>query len=144
MNRRRVRLVPQPSVGAPISELNTTPLIDVMLVLLIMFIVTIPIATHGVEIDLPTRPDVPAPEPQVHRLVLDRAGGLTLDGAPIAGAAIRTRLEGIKRANPLAILHFQTEGAARYEDFDRVLAEVKKAGVERLGFVGNHDFAASF
>ena len=83
MPRRRARpFIPPASAGTPISELNTTPLIDVMLVLLIMFIVTIPIATHKVRIDLPTGP-YPHVEPQVHELALDANGGLSWDGAAL-------------------------------------------------------------
>jgi biopolymer transport protein ExbD len=131
-------------VGAPISDLNTTPLIDVMLVLLIMFIITIPLSTHAVKMDLPSGPPPRTQiEPETHLLAMDPAGRLLLDGAPVAEAALRARLRGIEDANPLATFHFRVDGTARYEDFDRVLAEVKKAGVQNLGFVGNQDFAGA-
>jgi biopolymer transport protein ExbD len=126
--------------GSPIGEINTTPLIDVMLVLLIMFIITIPLATHGVKMDLPTGIGKPNAEPTVHKLVMNPAGTLALDGTPVAEADLRGRLRGIENANPLAQFHFQVDGTARYEDFDRVLAEVKKAGIQNLGFVGNQSF----
>lgn len=146
MPDRRRRLAPafQADVGRPISELNTTPLIDVMLVLLIMFIITIPIATHGVKMDLPSGPPpVASAEPETHRLAMDSAGRLHFDGAPVAESALAPRLGAMRAANPLAVLQFQVEGEARYEDFDRVLALVKGAGVERLGFVGNERFAGT-
>ena len=131
--------------GSPIAEVNTTPLIDVMLVLLIMFIITIPIATHSVKIDLPVGPPPPTAElePEKHVLAMDSAGALMLDGAPLAEGDVRGRLRGIEDRNPLAQFHFQVDGTARYENFDRVLAEVKKAGVQNLGFVGNQQFAGT-
>jgi biopolymer transport protein ExbD len=141
MRRRSLSPAYDATQGAPFSEINTTPLIDVMLVLLIMFIITIPVATHGVKMDLPTRPLVDQAEPETHKLALDGGGRLFFDGAPIAEAALPARLKAMDEANPLSALTFQIEGEARYEDFDRVLALVKGAGVDRLGFVGNHDFA---
>ena len=129
--------------GSPIADVNTTPLIDVMLVLLIMFIITIPIATHGVKIDLPSKPTETPLKPQTHKLVMNAAGTLRLDGAPVAEADLRGRLHGLEDANPKAEFQFQVDGTARYEDFDRVLAEVKKAGIQNLGFVGNQAFAGA-
>jgi biopolymer transport protein ExbD len=125
---------------APISALNTTPLIDVMLVLLIMFIVTIPIMTHKVEVDLPTGPPPPQAPPEIHDLAMDVAGRLRWDGAPIGEAALPARLAAFKARGPNAVLHFRAAGETRYEDFDRVLAVLKRAGIERLGFVGNDRF----
>ncbi len=129
------------STGAPISDLNTTPLIDVMLVLLIMFIMTVPIATHKVPVDLPAGP--PRTEtlpPIVHRLDLDAAGRLAWNGTPIAAAELPARLAAVK-AEARSELHFRTDAATRYEDFDRVLAQVKGAGITRLGLVDNQRFA---
>ena len=140
MPRRRARpFIPPASAGTPISELNTTPLIDVMLVLLIMFIVTIPIATHKVRIDLPTGP-YPHVEPQVHELALDANGGLSWDGAALGESALPAVLAGIQSRQPDALLKLRADGLTRYEVFDRVLATVKRSGVERLGFVGNERF----
>lgn len=128
----------------PISDLNTTPLIDVMLVLLIMFIVTIPIANHSVRIDLPVGPP-PAvqAEPAVHRLDIDAAGRLFWDGAPVAESALPARLGAVREAGPDAVLHLRAAAETRYETFDRVLAAVKQAGVERLGFPDNRVHAAA-
>ncbi|HEY0148284.1 MAG TPA: biopolymer transporter ExbD [Allosphingosinicella sp.] len=126
--------------GSPMSGINTTPLIDVMLVLLIMFIITIPLATHGVKIDLPNGPTPIASEPVTHKLAMNDAGALTLDGAAVTEADLSGRLRGLEDANPMSQFQFQVDGSARYEDFDRVLAEVKKAGIQNLGFVGNQAF----
>ena len=142
MTRHR-RLPPVYNIdnGSPIAEVNTTPLIDVMLVLLIMFIITIPLTTHAVKMDLPVGPPPPNLAPVTHKLVMSPAGALTLNGAAVAEADLRGRMRGLEDANPKAQFQFQVDGTARYEDFDRVLAEVKKAGVQNLGFVGNETFA---
>ncbi len=140
MRRRLAHRAFAAPADAPISALNTTPLIDVMLVLLIMFIVTIPMMTHKVDVDLPTVPSKPQPPPEVHVLAMDDAGRLAWDGAPLAEAALPARLAGFKARGPSAELHFRAEGETRYEDFDRVLAVLKRAEIERLGFVGNDRF----
>ena len=128
---------------APISDMNTTPLIDVLLVLLIMFIITVPVATHSVKLNLPTGvPSVPT-LPETHRLDMDASGRLAFDGTWISEATLAPRLVAMRRGNPDAVLHFRTDGAARYEDFDRTLAIVKRAGIERLGFLGNEGFVGA-
>ena len=126
---------------APMSELNTTPLIDVMLVLLIMFIITVPVATHKVPLDLPQGDGAPS-EPVVYRLELDAAGRIRLDGALLPDAALPGRLAAIS-ADPAGELHLRADGETPYDRFDRVLAAVKRAGVTRLGMVGNERFAAA-
>jgi biopolymer transport protein ExbD len=125
----------------PMSELNTTPLIDVMLVLLIMFIVTVPIATHKVPIDLPQGTSTPR-EPKIYRLELDSAGRISVNGAPVSDAALPGRLSAIA-AEPLSELHLRTHGETPYDRFDRVLAEIKRAGVTQLGMIDNERFVAS-
>ena len=131
-------------LGEPISELNTTPLIDVMLVLLIMFIVTIPIATHKVPLTLPGGVPPPiAAEPVVHLLDMDVAGRVYWDGAPTPEARLPALLAEMRASGPLAVLHFRADGETRYEDFDLVLAKVKKAGIERMGLIGNERFAGA-
>ena len=127
---------------APMSELNTTPLIDVMLVLLIMFIITVPVATHKVPLDLPQGPAAERSEPVVYRLELDSAGRIRLDGSLLPDAALPGRLAAIA-ADPAGELHLRADGETPYDRFDRVLAAVKRAGVTRLGMVGNERFAAT-
>jgi biopolymer transport protein ExbD len=145
MTQRR-RGIAYPTVAEqPISAINTTPIIDVMLVLLIMFIITIPVMTHKVEIELPQGvPPVVPIEPETHQLALDSGSRLTWDGAPIAESALPARLAAFRSAAPDGILHFRAEPETRYEDFDRVLADVKRSGIERLGFLGNDRFARAY
>ena len=138
--RKRTAYFPNPVDSEPMSELNTTPLIDVMLVLLVMFIITIPITTHKVDLDLPTVPgDL---EPQVFRLDMDSAGRLRWDGAPVEEAQLPVRLAAVLEAGPDASLEFRADGESRYEDFDRVLAVLKRSQISSLGLVGNERFAS--
>ncbi|MFA6112863.1 MAG: biopolymer transporter ExbD [Sphingomonas sp.] len=123
----------------PLSALNITPLIDVLLVLIVTMIITIPMMTHKVPIDLPTG-GIPTTETNViHRIDLNAAGQIALDGTPVDLVGLRSRLDAI-RADPNVQLQFSTDGAARYERFDQTLAVIKRAGITRLGFVGNERF----
>ncbi len=129
----------------PFVEINTTPLIDVLLVLLIMFIVTIPIQTHAVKLDLPGPPeatDYPPPDPIKNRVVITQAGQILWNDAPVSMAGLRHNLILTQRMEPLPELHLQPEPLARYELVDEVLAMTKQAGVRDMGFVGNDRYAA--
>ena len=122
----------------PISALNTTPLIDVLLVLLIMLIVTIPGATHKLPVDLPAGPPKTTPE-LPHRLDIAASGNLAWDGRAISDAELPALLAAT--AAESGVLQFRADEAARYERFATVLNTVKRAGVTRLGFVGNERMA---
>lgn len=127
-------------VEEPIGALNTTPLIDVMLVLLIMFIVTIPITTHKVAVDLPQGPPIVKPvKPVVYRLELDAAGRLSWDGTPVPHARLPGLLAAMRR-EPDSELHLRAHAETPYGVVDQVLARVKRAGVERLGLIDNQRF----
>ena len=123
---------------APIHDLNTTPLIDVMLVLLVMFIVTIPGTTDKVPLDLPEGPSSES-ERVVHRLELDAAGGIALDGRTVSQAELPALLAPIA-ADLSSDLHLRADGETPYDRFDHVLAIVKRAGITRLGMVDNARF----
>lgn len=140
MRRRRQIPFAAPEAQSPVSDLNTTPLIDVMLVLLIMFIVTIPMTTHKVPLDLPGGSTEGRSEPIVHRLNLDQAGRITLDGMTLDEADLPARLRTIG-AEAGSELHLRAEAETPYDSFDKVLAAVKRAGVVRLGLVDNQRFA---
>ena len=128
----RTARIPEP---VPFSGINVTPFIDVMLVLLIVMILSVPAMTHKVPIDLPGGTGTRGPEVP-HKLAIDRGGALFWDGRPISDAALPGALAALQ-ADPAGVLHMQTDPDARYERFDSVLAVVKRAGIERLGFVGN-------
>ena len=124
-------------------DINTTPLIDVMLVLLIMFIITIPIQTHAVKLDLPQNTNnVPPPiEPVKNKVVITAAGQVLWNGAPVNLVTLRQYLDLTQQMNPIPELHLQPEPNARYELVDEVLAVTKRAHVEKMGFVGNEAYA---
>ena len=129
--------------GEPIMDINTTPLIDVLLVLLIMFIITIPIQTHAVKLDLPQSSDAPPPpvDPIKNKVVITAGGALLWNGAPVNTDQLRQYLEVSQQMDPLPELHLQPESNARYETVDQVLAITKEARVEKMGFVGNEQYA---
>lgn len=133
--------------GEPMMEMNTTPLIDVMLVLLIMFIITIPIQTHAVKIDLP-QPDsnsTPPPiNPVQNKVIVDPAGQLTWNGSPVDDVTLSLYLEQTVSMSPEPELHFQPDPTARYERVDQVLAIIKRAQVSNMGFVGNEQYRNDF
>ena len=123
----------------PISEINTTPLVDVMLVLLIMFIITIPMTSHKVPVDLPTSGG--GTPPPAHRLDLDAAGRLYWDGQAISAGTLEARLAAFAADPRQPALHMNADAETRYERFDETLAAVRRAGIARLGFVGQNRFA---
>lgn len=120
----------------PMSGINTTPLIDVMLVLLIMFIITIPVTTNEIPINLPQPGPVASDQQVPHLLAIAQDGAVTIDGAPVQGELLTARLAAL-RDDPRAELQIRTDPAARYEVFAETLVVVKRAGITRLGFVGN-------
>jgi biopolymer transport protein ExbD len=126
----------------PMSEMNTTPLIDVMLVLLIMFIITIPISSHKVPIDTPSGPPTSA-MPTVHKLSLDAEGRTFWNGQPVDAAALRARLAAHVADPADPALQLMADAEARYERFDELLAQIRTAGVTNVGF-DNDRFAQAF
>ena len=130
--------------GEPMMDINTTPLIDVMLVLLIMFIITIPIQTHAVKLDLPQdQPNQQPPpiDPVKNKVVITAAGQVLWNGAPVELVTLRQYLDLTQQMNPVPELHLQPDPNARYELVDEVLAVTKRAHVEKMGFVGNEAYA---
>ncbi len=126
--------------GEPMMEINTTPLIDVMLVMIIMLIITIPPQTHAVKLDLPqnTPNDTPPPiDPIKNKVVVTADGQVLWNGAAVDLQQLRVFLEASQQINPVPELHLQPEPNARYELVDEVLAVTKQAKVSKMGFVGN-------
>lgn len=128
--------------GEPMVEMNTTPLIDVMLVLLIMFIITIPIQTHAVKIDLPQNapPTDSVVDPVKNKVTIDPAGVIAWNGSPIDLLTLRQYLEQSVKMPVEPELQFQPAPQTRYVVVDQALAEIKRAGVTKLGFVGNEQY----
>jgi len=128
--------------GEPMMDINMTPLIDVMLVLLIMFIITIPIQTHAVKLDLPVDSNAPPPpvDPVKNKVVITAGGQILWNGGAVDQNQLRQYLELLQQMNPIPELHLQPEPEARYELVDDVLAVTKRAHVEKMGFVGNEAY----
>ena len=133
--------------GEPMMDMNMTPLIDVLLVLLIMFIITIPIQTHAVKVDLPVndpRQSRPPVDPEKNKVSIDPAGVVSWNGAPVDEITLRQYLDTSAGMNPEPELHFQPDPAARYEVVDRTLAVIKRSQISKLGFIGNEQYRNDF
>jgi biopolymer transport protein ExbD len=131
--------------GSPMMEMNTTPLIDVMLVLLIMFIITIPVATHSVDIDLPVpNPNDPPPplvKPVVNKVSLTRDGQVLWNSEVITGGQLTQNLRTSKNMVPEPELQFQPDSEASYDLSSKVLSFIKESKVTKFGFVGNEAYS---
>jgi biopolymer transport protein ExbD len=129
--------------GEPMMDINTTPLIDVMLVLLIMFIITIPVQTHAVKLDLPqnsiTNP--PPIDPVKNEVSINNRDQVLWNGTPVDLTVLRQYLDQSQTLNPIPELHLRPAADARYEVVDNVLAVTKRAKVSKMGFIGNEAYA---
>jgi biopolymer transport protein ExbD len=129
----------------PIIEMNTTPLIDVMLVLLVMLIMTIPPQTHAIKLDLPAgTPPKLRVNPDANLLTIDRTGTLRWNGAVIDGNDLRQELAATRQMMPSPELHLRPDADARHGDVDQLLAAIKREQISRFGFVGNEAYLNTF
>ena len=122
--------------SAPMSDINMVPLIDVMLVLLVIFIVTAPLLTHAVKLDLPKVDSTPNQlKPDKIEFAIDATGQRYWNGAPVSRseAAARLAVEGKKQPQPE--LHLRADHAAAYRAVAETLADASKAGLSKIGFV---------
>jgi biopolymer transport protein ExbD len=130
--------------GSPMMEMNTTPLIDVLLVLLIMFIMSIPVATHAVNIDLPAPDPNPPPldmiDPIVNKIVLTPTNQILWNAEPISDPELVRNLQETLRFDIEPELQFEPEANASYELSAMVLNVIKASGVTKFGFVGNDKY----
>ena len=129
--------------GEPMMDINTTPLIDVMLVLLIMFIITIPIQTHAVKLDLPVNEENlnPPPIDPIKNVVYIMPNDAILwNGTPVDRVRLRQYMDLTLGMDPVPELHLQPDPNSRYEVVDEVLAETKRANITKMGFVGNEAY----
>jgi biopolymer transport protein ExbD len=132
-----------PESSEPMMEINTTPLIDVMLVLLIMIIMTIPVQSHAVKLDLPqSQQNNPPPiDPVKNKVVITPQGQVLWNGTAVDLTTLRQYLDLTTTMRPVPELHLQPDPQARYELVDEVLAVCKRARVTAMGFVGNEAYA---
>jgi biopolymer transport protein ExbD len=120
----------------PMSEMNVIPLVDVMLVLLVIFIVTAPVITHSVQMELPRASSTPSHETvDSVTLALDAAGRLFWDNQPLAEENLLQRLSDAVAANPELAVYLRADRDTRYEILARIMADAHRAGVARLAFV---------
>lgn len=128
--------------GAPMMDINTTPLIDVMLVLLIMFIITIPIQTHAVKLDLPVPTNTPSNvDPVFNQIDIDFLGNIYWNKQEVDQTTLLGYLKQAVARPEQPELRLHPEGLARYEVVDKVMATAQQAGVTKMGFVGNEQYA---
>ena len=118
------------------NEINMTPLVDVMLVLLIIFIITVPVMKHSVNIDLPrVSSQQELIKPQTLRLSVDADGSYFLDDARISDAELAPRLQAAAAQNPQPDLHIRGDKEVRYERVAQAMAAAQQAGLHKIGFI---------
>jgi len=127
---------------APVADINTTPLIDVLLVLLVMIIITIPVQLHSVNLNLPLgTPPPPDVRPEVVRIDIDPRSTVYWNGTAVASEdELRQKLQAAA-AQPVAPeVHVRPDRQARYDAFAEVMVAVNQAGLQKLGVVGSEQF----
>lgn len=126
----------QNSAQAPMAEINMIPLIDVMLVLLVIFIITAPLLTHAVKVDLPKASSVPSDaKPETVQLAIDAAGIVYWNGEVLDRSGWRSRMDAASGQRPQPEVHLRADGAVAYRRVAEVMADAATAGLTRIGFV---------
>ena len=121
---------------APMSEINVVPLVDVMLVLLIIFIITAPLLTHSVKIDLPKAESNPnITQPEHVELAIREDGSLFWNGEPVALEQLAPRFAAKVAQAPNTELHIRADKLAHYEHVARLMSIAAKAGLTKIGFI---------
>ena len=122
----------------PMSDINMTPLVDVMLVLVVIFIITAPLLASSIRLDLPrSGAATPNDAPAFVTVVLDRAGGTFLDEQPMSPAQLAERLAQAAQRNPDTEIHLRADQAVPYGRVVEVMGAAQKAGLNRIGFVAD-------
>jgi biopolymer transport protein ExbD len=120
----------------PMAEINMIPLIDVMLVLLVIFIITAPLLTHAVKVDLPKASSAPnLTKPENIQLALDGEGRLWWNGEQVDDATLEARMRTAAKLTPQPEVHLRADGGLAYRNVARVMAKAAKVGLVRIGFV---------
>ena len=126
-------------------DINTTPLIDVMLVLLIMFIITIPVMTHAVKLDMPPPPVNPPPPPEVPPEIIDLDvdfdGTIAWNGKVMTLRELDQQFGPESKKDPQPEIHFRPDRRARYDVVAKVLATAQRHQMTKIGFTNTADFA---
>ena len=128
--------LPSHKPDAPMSEINVTPMVDVMLVLLVIFILTAPLMTSAIRLDLPQSEGGEAgASPQALSLVVDAQGAVFLNDKPITPEALRLRLAEAAKRNPNTELELRADESVPYGRIVETMGLAQKAGISRIGFV---------
>jgi biopolymer transport protein ExbD len=123
-------------------DMNTTPLIDVMLVLLIMLIITIPAQLHSVNLDMPVPTNAPKKaDPVVIKIDVDAASVINWNGTPVTRSELEAKLAEASAQQPQPELHIRSHPKAKYEAAAAVMANAQRMGLTKLGIVGSEQFA---
>jgi biopolymer transport protein ExbD len=122
--------------SAPMAEINMVPLIDVMLVLLVIFIITAPLLTHAVKIELPRASSNPnVTQPENIQLAIKTGGEVYWNGQPVGKAEIASRMSAASRLDPQPEVHLRADRTTEYEKVAQVMSAAAKAGLVKIGFV---------
>jgi len=128
--------LPSEDEGGEMSDINVTPLVDVMLVLLVVFIVTAPLLTQVVKVKLPkTEQTEPTPDKHVAILAVTASGEAMLDDKPIPLPSLETELKALQQRDPDISIQLQADKAAVFESVAKVMASAQRSGVGKLSFV---------
>jgi len=131
------------AANRPMNEINVTPLVDVMLVLLVVFIVTAPLFTHSIKIDLPrARTEVNQEKPDTINLAIDGEGRFFWNDQPLDRGSLSRKLGESADRQPQPELHIRADKETRYRVIADVMAEAQRVKLQRVGFVTNPEEAA--
>ncbi len=130
------------SDGAPMMEMNTTPLIDVLLVLIVMLIITLPVMTHAVKLDMPRPDNAPPPiQPEMVTIKIDYDGTILWNDAAVPNLATLERYFKVEAQKvPQAQVAIRPDARARYDTVAQVLASAQRNRIEKMGLIGNEQF----
>jgi biopolymer transport protein ExbD len=124
--------------AAPMAEINMVPLIDVMLVLLVIFIITAPLLTHAVKVDLPRASSQPnLTRPENVQLAIDAQGIVYWNGEVLDRSGWRSRMDVAGQQRPQPEVHIRADAAVAYRRVAEVMADASRAGLTRIGFVSD-------
>ena len=128
--------------GEVMVEMNTTPLIDVMLVLIIMLIITIPVQTHAVKMNMPVNANVAPPPkpPEIRRIDVDFDGTIGWNGVAVSDAELQARLSEVAATPDQPEVHLRPNKLVSYKVVAHVMAMAQRTGVTKIGLVGNEQF----
>jgi biopolymer transport protein ExbD len=121
---------------APMADINITPMVDVMLVLLVIFIITAPLFTHAIKVDLPSAQSAPAPEkPETISLSIDRSGKMFWNNDPVSESELADRIAASAQRQPQPELQLRADKDTRYEILAQVMSLAQNNGLAKIGFV---------